>query len=114
MWPPLPIRSTMAQCPWRIWMSSNSKPTSSDLRKPQPNNMANIAKSRLARIVSPWACLSTSELCSALNQVELFVSAQFLDGMIDMFPSLPCRILSIVPRNCPTSLFDGPASREFV
>src|SRR5436305_452304 len=28
---------------WRIWMSSNSKPTSSDLRKPQPNSMANIA-----------------------------------------------------------------------
>jgi hypothetical protein len=43
MWPPLPIRSTTAQCPWRIWMSSNSKPTSSDLRKPQPNSMANIA-----------------------------------------------------------------------
>src|SRR5713101_5112735 len=39
MWPPLPIRSTTAQCPWRIWMSSNSKPTSSDLRKPQPNSM---------------------------------------------------------------------------
>src|SRR5438094_9639055 len=38
--------------PWRIWMSSNSKPTSSDLRKPQPNIMANIAYSRLARIVS--------------------------------------------------------------
>jgi len=43
MWPPLPTRSTTAQCPWRIWMSSNSKPTSSDLRKPQPNSMANIA-----------------------------------------------------------------------
>jgi hypothetical protein len=43
MWPPLPIRSTTAQCPWRIWMSSNSKPTSSDLRKPQPNGIANMA-----------------------------------------------------------------------
>ena len=43
MWPPLPIRSTTAQCPWRIWISSNSKPTSSDLRKPQPNSMASMA-----------------------------------------------------------------------
>jgi len=69
MWPPLPIRSTTAQCPWRIWMSSNSKPTSSDLRKPQPNNMAHIAYSRLARLLSPRECWSTSELCSALNQL---------------------------------------------
>src|SRR6516162_1944963 len=36
MWPPLPIRSTTAQWLWRTSMSSNSKPTSSDLRKPQP------------------------------------------------------------------------------
>jgi hypothetical protein len=43
MWPPLPIRSTTAQCPWRIWISSNSRPTSSDLRKPQPNRMASMA-----------------------------------------------------------------------
>jgi hypothetical protein len=43
MWPPLPIRSTTAQCLCRIWMSSNSKPTSSDLRNPQPNSMANMA-----------------------------------------------------------------------
>lgn len=43
MWPPLPTRSITAQCPWRIWISSNSNPTSSDLRKPQPNSMASIA-----------------------------------------------------------------------
>jgi len=41
--PPLPIRSTTAQCPWRICTSSISKPTSSDLRKPHPNSMASIA-----------------------------------------------------------------------
>src|SRR5712671_4950890 len=35
MCPPLPIRSTTAQCPWRIWISPISKPTSSDRRKPQ-------------------------------------------------------------------------------
>jgi hypothetical protein len=33
MWPPLPIRSTIAQWPWRIWISSSFRPTSSDLRK---------------------------------------------------------------------------------
>ena len=43
MWPPLPIRSTTAQCPWRTWISSNSRPTSSDLRKPQPNSKASMA-----------------------------------------------------------------------
>ena len=31
-------QSTTAQCPWRTWISSNSKPTSSDLRKPQPSS----------------------------------------------------------------------------
>jgi hypothetical protein len=41
--PPLPIRSTTAQGPWRIWIWSSSKPTSSDLRKPEPNSLANIA-----------------------------------------------------------------------
>ena len=40
---PLPIRSTTAQCPWRIWISSNFNPTSSDLRNPQPNSMASMA-----------------------------------------------------------------------
>src|SRR5579859_2820708 len=35
MCPPLPIRSTTAQCLWRICTSSISKPTSSDLRKPR-------------------------------------------------------------------------------
>ena len=43
MCPPLPIRSTTAQCPWRIWISSNSRPTSSDLRKPHPNSKASMA-----------------------------------------------------------------------
>jgi hypothetical protein len=49
-------------------MSSNSKPTSSDLRKPQPNTMTSIAQSRGARILSPPARLRTSALCPALNQ----------------------------------------------
>jgi hypothetical protein len=29
--------------PWRIWISSNSRPTSSDLRKPHPNSKASMA-----------------------------------------------------------------------
>jgi hypothetical protein len=37
------LADQVAQCPCRIWTSSRSKPTSSDLRKPQPNSMASIA-----------------------------------------------------------------------
>jgi hypothetical protein len=40
---PLPIKSTMAQCPWRVWTSRISSPTNSDRRRPQPSNMANMA-----------------------------------------------------------------------
>jgi len=43
IWPPLPTRSTTAPCPWRIWISSHFKPTSSERRKPQPKSMASIA-----------------------------------------------------------------------
>ena len=43
MWPPLANQIHHRPVPWRFWMSSNSRPTSSDLRKPQPNSMASIA-----------------------------------------------------------------------
>jgi uncharacterized protein (DUF2141 family) len=37
------VATLTRSCPWRIWISSNSRPTSSDLRKPQPNSKASIA-----------------------------------------------------------------------
>ena len=43
MCPPLPVKSTMAQWPWRIWTSSVSSPTNSDRRNPQPNSIASMA-----------------------------------------------------------------------
>jgi hypothetical protein len=69
MWPPLPMRSTMAQCPCLVWMSSRSSPASSDRRSPQPKSMANIAQSRFARRFSPRARISTAELCSCVSQL---------------------------------------------
>ncbi|HEU5452261.1 MAG TPA: transposase [Terriglobales bacterium] len=40
MCPPLPIRSTIAQRSWRIWMLSIWRSTSSRRRKPQPISVA--------------------------------------------------------------------------
>jgi hypothetical protein len=65
---PALARSTIAQCPWRTCTSFTPNPTSSDLRRPQPNSMASIASSRFARRLVPKACLRTAVHSSALSQ----------------------------------------------
>src|SRR5947199_963109 len=43
MRPPLPNKSTIAQCPWRVCTSSISRSASSDRRSPHPSSLANMA-----------------------------------------------------------------------
>ena len=57
MCPPLPTRSTMAQCSSRCWRCLNARSASSRHRSPQPSKIARMARSRL-----PFK-VSGSDLC---------------------------------------------------
>jgi hypothetical protein len=66
--PPLPTRSTLAQCPWRICTSSIFRDANSARCKPQPNRIAIIARSRLLRRVSPSDFSRRRWHCSRFSQ----------------------------------------------
>lgn len=55
MWPPLPTRSAMTRCSSLCCRSSMPKAVNSARRSPQPNRIAKVAWSRLARRLEPSA-----------------------------------------------------------
>jgi hypothetical protein len=59
-WLPLPTRSTIAQSPCRICMSSCGRADSSAQRKPQPSRIDIIATSRIWRKLCPSAFSSNN------------------------------------------------------
>jgi hypothetical protein len=57
MWPPLPTRSTIAQCSSRRCKCANVRSANSRRRSPHPSNTARIAQSRLPfSVVGSGAC----------------------------------------------------------
>ena len=59
MCPPLPTRSTIAQCSSRCCKCANSRSANSRLRRPQPSKTARIAQSRSPlRVLASGACQS--------------------------------------------------------
>ncbi len=69
MCPPLPTRSTMAQCSSRCCKCANSKSANSRLRSPQPSKMARIVRFRLPFNVCGSGVCQKRRASSAVSQL---------------------------------------------
>jgi hypothetical protein len=69
MCPPLPTRSTMAQCSSRCCKCVNSRSASSRRRSPHPSKIARIARSRLPFKVSGSGACQKRRALSAVSQL---------------------------------------------
>ena len=96
MWPPLPTRSTIAQCSSRCCKCVKSKSANSRRRSPQPSNTARIARSRFPLSVFGAGDCQKRRASSAVSQ----------------FPSLTPSFLAPFTRRIPatSSGLSKPAS----
>ena len=96
MWPPLPTRSTMAQCSSCCCKCAKSRSANSRLRSPQPSNIARIARSRFPLSVFGAGDCQKRRASSAVSQ----------------FPSLVPNFLAPLTRRIPaaSSGLSKPAS----
>ena len=69
MWPPLPTRSTMAQCSSRCCKCVKSRSANSRRRSPQPSKTARIARSRFPLSVSGAGDCQKRRASSAVSQL---------------------------------------------
>jgi len=68
-WPPLPIKSTMAQCSSRCWRRSIVNATASCLLSPHASRRANKAQSRFPFSRSRSGACQSACPCSAVSQL---------------------------------------------